>query len=231
MSNKIDLIGRRAAVVTSLILFALLLNLQIIYAVAHESEPSLPQLHNSSAAKDAGQREESARFTESGSNQKDGDGVSRLLDKVNLPFGSRPIAFVSQGKLFVIDSRGKILGRADSMKVRDLPVVSGKSIRLDLSRRCLADEAGLEALELIRRFESHPDVLPLISGVHVQNGSLIAYMNFGRVVPVIFGFGNLEDKIDNLVDYYHQLGADDLTRKAKYLDLRVEDRVVVKKNV
>jgi hypothetical protein len=231
MSYKIDRIGRGAAVVTSLILFALLLNLRIIYAVAHESESPLPQLHNSAAAEEAGQREESGPFTESGSNQKDGDGVSRLLDKVSLPFGSRPIAYVSQGELYVLDSRGKILGRADSLKVRDLPMIDGKSIKLDLTRRCLADEAGLEALELLRQFESHPDVLPLISGVHVQNGSLIAYMNFGRLVPVIFGLGNLKDKIDNLVDYYHQLGADDLTRKAKYLDLRVEDRVVVKKNV
>lgn len=225
--SKIDRMGRGAAVVTSLVLFALLVNLQVISASADQSEPEIPALKiNRSGI----QPESVTAYAADSGRTLRNDGVSRFVQKMTFPFGTKPIAYVLQKHLYVVDAQGRVIGRADSLKVRDLPVISGKSVRLDAECRNLVDETSLEALELLRRFETQPVLAPLVSGIEVKKGGLIAYMNFGHVLPVIFGSGMLADKVENLTDFYFQLGADNLMLKARYLDLRVEDRVVVKKN-
>lgn len=225
--SKIDRVGRGAAAVTSLVLFALLVNLQVISASADQSEPEMPALKITRLGI---QPQDVTAYAADSGQTLGNDSVSRFVQKMTLPFGARPIAYVLQDHLYVVDAQGRVIGRADSLKVRDLPVISGTSVRLDAERRHLVDETSPAALELLRCFETQPVLAPLVSGIEVRDGGLIAYMNFGRILPVLFGVGRLVDQVENLTDFYFQLGADDLMRKARYLDLRVEDRVVVKKN-
>ncbi|RPH92686.1 MAG: cell division protein FtsQ [Calditrichaeota bacterium] len=231
MSNQFTRIGKSAAVITSLILFALLINIHIINAKADDGAGPLPkiQIHEKRPASYSSKELESASASEptEGKNET----LGHLAKRLNVLQSSRPIAYYLGDRLYVVDGQGKILGTADSLHTGDLPVISGRGLKLDSDRRCIAEPENSAVLALLSEFEDIVLLKPLVSGISVKNGELIAYMNFGRIVPVIFGHDHFEEKTGNLIEYYRQLGADELTRRAKYLDLRVEDRVVVKKNV
>lgn len=230
MSNQMTRIGKSAAIVTSLILFALLLNIHIISAKADDGVGPLPKIQKeeviSASASSKGFDSASAQEVTKDKNET----LNQWTKKLNVLHSSRPVAYYSGDRLYVVDGQGKILGPADSLQAGDLPVISGKGLKLD-SGRTIAEPANSAVFSLLNEFEDISLLKPLLSGISVRNGELVAYMNFGRTVPVIFGHDHFEEKTENLIEYYRQLGADELTRRAKYLDLRVEDRVVVKKNV
>ena len=102
---------------------------------------------------------------------------------------------------------------------------------IDPEHQIVTDQRTQRALSFVIEIESYNNLQALVSEIKVRDDDLIVYMNFGDVVPVIFGSGDLHNKINILESYYEQLGASDLTQQAAYLDLRVEDRVVVKKRV
>ncbi len=215
MSSKLDRIGRTAAVVSSLILFAMLVNLHLMNAAAHETSPELPRWEKTRAIRES----------------EEPDLVSRLAEQLSRPFGNKEAALLeAEGRLYVVDDDGRVLGTADSLRVQDLPVISGKSLHIDENEKRCSDEGLLDALRLLRKLQQYDEIEPLISGMEVSQRNVTAYVNLGRVVPVLFGRGNWEHKVENLVEYYRQLGADELTRRARFLDLRVEDCVIVKKN-
>ncbi|MDZ7371845.1 MAG: hypothetical protein ONB12_11800 [candidate division KSB1 bacterium] len=220
MNEKLYRIGLHAVIITSLILFALLLNLRIMTAQATQAEPEVPnrmQLQEKTAA---------VKTAEDGTE----GWIDKLAERLPNPWGKRPIALIALPELFAVDAGGRVLGPADSLGLCDLPLLTVRQDMIDWDRKMLIDETALDALKLLRLINDREELAPLVSGIKVQRDQVIAYINLGKTLPVIFGTGNWEQKVENLVEYYRQLGADHLTRQAKSLDLRVEGRILVKRN-
>ncbi|MDZ7317122.1 MAG: hypothetical protein ONB24_13470 [candidate division KSB1 bacterium] len=220
MNEKLYRIGLHAVIITSLILLALLLNLRIMNAQATQAEPDVP---------DRSQLQDKPATARPSEEQAEG-WVDKIAERLPALWGKRPIALIALPELFAVDAAGRVLGPADSLGLYDLPLLTIRQDMIDWQRKALVDETALEALKLLRLINDREELAPLVSGLKVQRDQVIAFINLGKTLPVVFGSGNWEQKVENLVEYYRQLGADNLTRQAQSLDLRVEGRIVVKRN-
>lgn len=220
MNDKLYRIGLHAVIITSLILLALLLNLRIMTAQANQAEPEVP---------DRTQLQEKTVTVRQAEDRTEG-WVDKLAERLPNPWGKRPIALIALPELYAVDAAGRVLGPADSLGIFDLPLLTVRQDMIDWERKALVDETALEALKLLRLINDREELAPLVSGIKIQRDQVIAFINLGKALPVIFGAGNWEQKVENLVEYYRQLGADNLTRQAQSLDLRVEGRILVKRN-
>ncbi len=235
MSQKVDRVGRMAAAITSLVLCALLLNLWVLNAGAEEHRETIPKV----------------RFSQYGFLQPKQNWLEKAAGLISLSTSTglavpaveiehdlesvnrrgKAVAFINLEKLYLIDKTGRIIAPADSCPHYDLPIISGSGFLVDEKQKKLVDDGAQNALALLREIQKKSQLKPLLSEIKVKDSEIIAYFSFGKVIPVIFGQGGWKQKIDNLIAYHIQLGGGDLTRQAAYLDLRIEDRIVVKKNV
>ena len=232
MSQKIDKIGKASALISSLVLMALMLNLWIIDAIASDQAGPPQKVH---------QRAEKVRkplmdrvYQIFAPNLQAGESVpitEAQFESSVFALTGRPVAYVLHNELYLVNRHGKILGSSDSVQHVDVPIISGSSAQIDQEHQILTDEFTKRALSFVVEMEKFRNLHALVSEIKVLEENLVAYMNFGDVVPVIFGQDNWNEKIGNLESYYKQLGATDLNRQAAYLDLRFKDRVVVKKSV
>lgn len=234
MAEKMNTIGRIAAVITSMILAALLVNIWFLNAKAYEQK-----------AETLGPKTFDYRQIERHPIEFDGHSTQLLnvdleeavplqdvvdqLDQIDRR--GEPVALIYQQKLYAIDKFGKILTTADSFDYSDLPVITGEFMLVDTKNMCLVDNGIKNALIFLRHAQKIPEINGLLSGLKISRDGLIAYMNWGHVIPIILGSGDWQQKLDILYAYYQHLGAANLSKQAKYLDLRVEGRVIVKKNV
>jgi len=235
MSQKIDRIGKSAAVITSLILCALVLNLWVLNADATEQRETMPTsqiLPHQVLSDEPGWAERAYSFLMKSTKQGKAVPAAEMeqdLQAVNR--AGKAAAFVLLDELMVIDKKGRIIASADSCRHYNLPIISGGPFYIDEKQKMLVDQGAKNALELLNEIRKRSELWPLLSEIKVKDNEVIAYFGFGHVTPVIFGEGGWEQKIDNLIAYRKQLGGSDLERIAAYLDLRIEDRIVVKKNV
>ena len=145
----------------------------------------------------------------------------------------KPFAFLSAKTLYIIDNRGHILSRADSLSHYDLPVISGDSLKINFSTMSLRGNQFEDAINLLKLLKKKNYLLYTnISEVQVHDKiGLILYTNYAKGLPVIFGKGDLERKVAYLNAYHKELGDSELTYKAKYLDIRIEGQIILKKRV
>jgi hypothetical protein len=224
-----------AAVFSSIVLVALLFNMWVLNATAVEEPSRAPKM------------QADAHFV---LEEKKQSWVKRLYDDVlstgtataAIPatefaedlspkrFG-KPVAYVNMDGLYLISKTGRILCSADSCDYIDLPIISSDSFELDDEGVRLIDSGTKDALILLAHIQKNYALKPILSEIKVKGENLIAYMNLGDVMPVMFGRGAWDEKINNFISYQKQLGATELTRQAVYLDLRVENRIIVKKSV
>jgi len=237
MSNidKIDKIGRIAAILSSIFLSALLFNLWVLSATAVE-KPVVPKQQPVSFVMPV---------------EREHSWIQKIYDVViqkgtaaaaipaqefekELVSGSRfgkPVAYVNIDKLYLITKSGKIVGAADSCEHYDVPIISSDSFLINKEGTYLVDSGTKDALQLLSEIQKNYAVKSLLSELKIKENSIIAYMNLGRVMPVIFGQGDWDEKINNFISFQKQLGASELVRKALYLDLCVENKIIVKKKV
>ncbi|MBN1482054.1 cell division protein FtsQ [candidate division KSB1 bacterium] len=233
VNQKIERFGRLAAVLSSIVLSALVFNLWVLKATASEPKMRRAEPHPNMGAFE----EEKTLWLQKLYNSIVQSGTataaipaSEISDLAPSNFG-KPVAYVNIDKLYLITKTGKIMGAADSCEFYDLPVISSDSFLLEKNGRRLIDQGTKNALHLLGELENNDALKSFVSEIKIEDKNLIVYMNLGKVIPVLFGEGGWEQKIKNFVSYQKQLGASELTKKALYLDLRVENHIIVKKNV
>lgn len=235
MSPKVDRIGRAAAVISSLILSALFLNLWVLSADAEEQREKIPTSQYSSKQFTPDEPTWIERaidyvsMARQSGNTVPAHAIGSELGPLNR--GGKPFAYVFTDELYIIDKRGRIIASADSCSHYNLPIISGSSFYIDEQQKMLVDAGAQNAIELLSEIQKYSELEPLLSEIKVHNNEVIAYLSFSNVIPVIFGEGEWQQKIDNLIAYQRQLGGSELAKIAAYLDLRIENRIVVKKNV
>ncbi len=140
--------------------------------------------------------------------------------------------YLSSGQLYAVDENGKILGLANSLPHRDLPVVTGDALSMNAKKQRLAGAEFDEVVELLQRMDGMDHLLfNQISEIHLKkNVGMIAYLNVARSLPVIIGRGSLERKVAYLDAFLEQLGSTGLVEQAKYLDVRIAGQIILKKN-
>ncbi|MBN1560463.1 cell division protein FtsQ/DivIB [candidate division KSB1 bacterium] len=231
--EKADKIGRIAAVLSTVVLGALLFNIWVLNATTLEkpaaslraSDMNVPEEHKISWMKKVYDALVPTALTAPVSP------AELDAELVSTPRAGKPVAYVNIGKLYLISKSGKIIGAADSCRHYDVPIISSDSFLINEAGTHLVDEGTINALQLLAALEKNYSSHLLLSELKIKEKNIIAYMNLGRVLPVIFGQGSWDDKIANLTSYREQLGASELTQRALYLDLRVKDKIIVKKNV
>ena len=234
MNHKIDRIGRTAAVISSLILCALLLNIWVLNAGAEERHETILKTHYYSGPVEPVEQkwiEKVYDFTLSFRTSADliaGENTEKL-HKINRR--GNPFAYVLLDKMYIVDRHGRIIASADSCAHYDLPIISGENLSIDENQYVLDDAGSKAAIELLHEIQKHSEIEPLVSELKVSNSGIIAYFNMGRVIPVIFGQGGWTQKLENLIAYEKQLGSSELATQALWLDLRIKDRIILKKNV
>ena len=235
MSYKVERIGRSAAVISSLILSALLLNLWVLNADAEERKEQIPvsqfSAHQFMPVEQDWFDQALELFTMKASRGASLAAADSGLDLDAINRNGKPFAYVHINELFVIDKRGRIIASADSCSHYNLPIITGSTFLVDEKQKMLVDDGSQNAIELLRHINKQKDLEPLLSEIKISDNGIIAYFGFSKVIPVIFGEGGWQQKINNLIAYQTQLGGSDLAEIAAYLDLRIEDRIIVKKNV
>ena len=134
------------------------------------------------------------------------------------------------GQLYLVDRRGCVLGLADSVGLRDVPIIHARTLRIRPESLQLADEAFKETLDLLRWLDRKYSALyAQLSDVEISRPvGLIAHFNWVEPVAVVFGRGDVKRKARFLHSFYKELGNTRLVGHIRYLDLRLDDRIILK---
>ncbi len=145
----------------------------------------------------------------------------------------KPFAFLSTRQLYIIDGRGKVLSLADSSSHYDLPVISGDSLKINFTTMTIRGNEFEEAIKLLKLLKKNNGLMYTnVSQVQIHDRiGLILYTNYAKGLPVIFGKGDLERKVAYLNAYHKEFGDSELSYKTKYLDIRIEGQIILKKRV
>lgn len=223
----LDRFGQVGAIVSSLMLMAIWLNLWVLKTNAQEF--NIP-ISNFPQIEETPQLVQSVERNLFDSHQRRPIRLRNIISRF-APEDKQAVAYIFSEKMFAINAEGMVLASADSLPNLNLPIISGVELQDIQPGEHIQDVEMMHALSFIECAAKHEFISPLISQIKANSEDLIVYFNWGRIVPVKMGIGNWSDKLNRLDAYYRQVGNTELTKSAKYLDLRVEDRIIVKKNV
>ena len=167
------------------------------------------------------------RFVQSASVNRD------VPDRITISVTERaPVAAIVAQKKFYIDAEGYVLPPTLSDEVFDIPVITGsvppgelvpgKQVSSPLVKEALGFFTTSQALgdEIYRQF----------SELHIAEGKdIIAYTADGGV-PVIVGHGDVATKLVRFDGFWKDVVLHAGVQELQYIDLRFEDRVVVRWN-
>lgn len=141
-----------------------------------------------------------------------------------------PIAMIDCGETLYLDEDGFILPRTISRKLFDLPVISGMPEHAPMKLGAIVTQPDLrEALLLLGVMkEVNRPMYHNISEVHVRNGGDIVLYSAEGGVPIIFGRGDVSNKLVNLEAFWNEVVRVRGLQNLKYIDLRYEDQIVVR---
>lgn len=140
-----------------------------------------------------------------------------------------PAALLAARELYYIDDDGVVLPYLNSAETYDIPVISGiDSSAYVKPGQQLTKKDLREALDIIAAAKvTNESLFHSISEVRLRNGHDIVLYSFESGFPIIFGRGDVVNKIVKLdafwQQYFHTLGADGIN----YIDVRYDDQVVV----
>ena len=142
----------------------------------------------------------------------------------------KPIAAIACDGLFYIDRDGVILGTVDPQGFLDVPIISGDGFQFDVNSDRIFSADLQHALHFLHYLRQSNRVLyAQISEITVHdNLGLVAYLNRGRLIPLVLGHGEVGRKIVYLNAWMREAAVDYL-HQAVYLDLRLDGQVVMKK--
>ncbi len=157
--------------------------------------------------------------------------ISTVLESRNEK--GTPFAYVSANRIFIVDHKGKLLAPADSLGFHDLPIISGDSLKIYSSTFRLAGDGVSDALNLIKNAQKQGTIVySNLSEINIQPKlGLVVYSNISKGLPLIVGSGSIEKKIRNLRTFIQEFGDSKLLTQTRYLDLRLDGQIILKKRV
>jgi cell division protein FtsQ len=141
-----------------------------------------------------------------------------------------PIALVNRPDIVYLDEDGVILPHSISKALFDLPVLSGLKLGGTISYgSVIHDPNALEALQILDAAKMvNSELYHLISEIQVRGDSDMVLYTAEGGVPVIFGDGNIADKLVRLEAFWSQVIQERGLKNLEYVDLRYDDQVVVR---
>ena len=157
--------------------------------------------------------------------------VRRILpDTLSISVVERePLAVVSMGYLYYLDSKGtvfKLLSQGDRL---DYPVITGFSeeeLNSDPAGTREALKNTCQLIEILR--EKGAFILADVSEIHYDKGYGFTMFTASGALPVKVGSGNFTAKIERLARIYRDLAAQ--RTNIQYIDLDYNDKIVIKKS-
>jgi cell division protein FtsQ len=141
-----------------------------------------------------------------------------------------PIALVNRPDIVYLDEDGVILPHSISKALFDLPVLSGLKLGSTVSYgSVIHDPNATEALQILEAAKMvNTELYHLISEIQVRGDSDMVLYTAEGGVPVIFGDGNIADKLVRLDAFWSQVIQERGLKNLQYVDLRYDDQVVAR---
>jgi cell division septal protein FtsQ len=114
----------------------------------------------------------------------------------------------------------------------DLPVLSGISSEIALAPGVTMSNPDVhEALQILATSKFvGKELYHLVSEVRLRNGGDIVLYAAERGVPIIFGRGDIANKLVRLEAFWNDIVRERGSEYLQYVDLRFDDQVVVRWN-
>ncbi|MBM4161805.1 MAG: FtsQ-type POTRA domain-containing protein [Ignavibacteria bacterium] len=143
-----------------------------------------------------------------------------------------PLAIVNGAEILYLDEEGIVLPHSISKQLFDLPVLTGVSPDVALAAGTMIHNADVqEALAILATSKLvGKELYHMISEARLRNGGDIVLYGAERGVPIIFGRGNIADKLVRLEAFWNDVVREQGSDKLQYVDLRFDDQVVVRWN-
>lgn len=141
----------------------------------------------------------------------------------------KPIAVVSNSKLFAIDEYGSVLPKINPAIMCDYPIISNLKVKIDKSNHLIKSFELTKILDYLRFLKiEHPSLYSRISEISFSKQmGVYFYLNDGAV-PVLLGIGSLNIKSANLETVLKFLEKTNKTTQIEYFDLRFKSQVIIK---
>ncbi|MFH0988713.1 MAG: cell division protein FtsQ/DivIB [bacterium] len=141
-----------------------------------------------------------------------------------------PLAIINAGELLYLDEEGVVLPHSISKHIFDLPVLSGIPDNLAVAPgKTVKTDDLLEALHILATCKLvNKELYHMISEVHLRDGGDIVLYTADRGVPIIFGRGEVVDKLVRLESFWNSVVLTQGSENLEYVDLRYADQVVVR---
>ena len=154
-----------------------------------------------------------------------------LPNSINIQIIERvPIAMVNLSEPLYLDEDGVVLPKTDSRKIFDLPMITGISAsELSVLGSTITQPDEIEALQLLAvlRTVNRP-LYHNISEIQVRNGGDIVLYSAEGGVPIIFGRGDLPEKLIRLEIFWNDIVRTRGVQYLQYVDLRYKDQIVTR---
>jgi len=141
-----------------------------------------------------------------------------------------PIAIINRSEPLYLDDEGVVLPRSVAKKMFDLPVISGITTpeQLLLGSHVTQPDV-LEAMQLLAVVKIVNRPLSYnISEIQVRNGGDIVLFAAESGVPIIFGRGDMANKIARLEVFWDTIVRTRGPQNLQYIDLRYKDQIVAR---
>lgn len=141
-----------------------------------------------------------------------------------------PLAVIPGAPLWYLDDRGVVLPSSISKAVYDLPVLTGIPAGTRLAAgTAIAKNDVQEALLLLNVLKQvNREMFHRISEVRLRDGGDMVLTSAESGVPIIFGRGDIADKVARLEAFWTSEVLERGTKDLEYIDLRYRDQVVVR---
>lgn len=163
--------------------------------------------------------------------------IRRAVVERNLPGTIRisvtertPLAIVPGPTLMYVDEDGVILPPTNVRAVYDLPVISGLSSSDSLlPGRTVVSADAREAVALLWTLRlGNREMFHRVSEVRLRNGGDMILYSAEWGVPILFGHGEIADKLARLESFWESEVALRGTQHLQYVDVRFEDQVIAR---
>jgi cell division protein FtsQ len=143
-----------------------------------------------------------------------------------------PIAIVNRSDNFYLDEDGVILPKNISNKIFDLPLISGVSASEPVSLGSIIKQPDvIETLRLLSLMKAvNRPLYHNISEVQVRNGGDIILYSAENGVPIIFGRGDVPQKLVKLEAFWNSVVRERGSQSLQYIDLRYQDQIITRWN-
>ena len=154
-----------------------------------------------------------------------------LLPEENKP--GKALAIVVSESYYYVDKNCNIVGKSDSLFAINLPLITGKGFEFDIDKGKISHTDIHDAVTFVDLIRQKNQLLFYsLSELHLDNKvGIIAYMNESKVLPMIIGRDDIERKLDYCIAFFTDEKTRQLVFNAKFIDLRVNGQILLKKNV